>query len=161
MKVYIVVASDYEGSRIEEVFSSIEKAEEYAKFKNKYKTPWNTFDTFHVIEKELLEKVNLDINEDALCVKISGHIDLSECEDENKIEYELVVKEDWCVTTFEDYETFISVDMCIKLSKNEFDNFEQSKYEYIFKELKDKVKNMYKQDLTSEEIVERLYEDYK
>ena len=160
MKVYIVVASDYEGSRIEEVFSSTEKAEEYAKFKNKYKTPWNTYDTFHVIEKELLEKVNLDINEDDLCVKISGYIDLSECEDENEIEYELMVKEDWCVTTFEDYDTYISVDVYIKLSKYEFDNFEQSKYEYIFKELEIKVKNMHKQGLTSEEIVEKLYENW-
>ena len=159
MKVYIVVASDCEGSYIEEVFSSIEKAEEYAKFKNKYKTPYNTFDTFHVIEKELLEKANLDINEDDLCVKISGYIDLSGYEDENKIEYELVVKEDWCVTTFEDCETFVFVDMYIKLSKDEFDNFEQSKYEYIFKELTAKVKNMYRQGLTSEEIVEKLYEN--
>ena len=159
MKVYIVVASDCEGSYIEEVFSSIEKAEEYANFKNKYKTPRNTFDTFHVIEKELLEKANLDINEDDLCVKISGYIDLSGYEDENKIEYELVVKEDWCVTTFGDCDTCISVDMYIKLSKDEFDNFEQSKYEYIFKELKDKVKNMHKQGLTSEEIVEKLYEN--
>ena len=80
MKVYIVVASDCEGSYIEEVFSSIEEAEKYANFKNKYKTP-NTFDTFHVIEKELLEKVYLDKNEDDLCVKISGYIDLSEYED--------------------------------------------------------------------------------
>ena len=159
MKVYIVVASDCEGSYIEEVFSSIEKAEEYANFKNKYKTPRNTFYTFHVIEKELLEKANLDINEDDLCVKISGYIDLSGYEDENKIEYELMVKEDWCVTTFKVYETFIFVNMYIKLSKDEFDDFEQSKYEYIFKELEAKVKNMYKQGLTSEEIVEKLYEN--
>ena len=160
MIVYIVVASDCEGSYIEEVFSSIEKAEEYAKFKNKYKTSWSTFYSFHVIEKELLEKANLDINEDDLCVKISGYIDLSGYEDENKIEYELMVKEDWCVTTFKVYETFIFVNMYIKLSKDEFDNFESSKYEYIFKELKAKVKNMYKQGLTSEEIVEKLYENW-
>ena len=71
-----------------------------------------------------------------------------------------MVKEDWRVTTFEDCETFVFVDMYIKLSKDEFDNFEQSKYEYIFKELKDKVKNMHKQGLTSKEIVEKLYENW-
>lgn len=76
MKVYLVVGSDYDGSSIDEMFDNELEAKKRAEFKNKYKTPWDVYDTYYVVEREVLSVADTNVDEDNLCVKISGYIEL-------------------------------------------------------------------------------------
>lgn len=155
MKIYIVVASDYEGSCIDKPFTDKLEAEKYAEMKNKYKSPWHNHTTFGVIEEELLKKCDFKLNEDDLCVKIKGYIHLSE-DTEEDIEYTLMVKEDWCHTRYTALDDFIAADIYFKLTKEQYDNFEPSKYAYVFNDLKARIMEMHKQGMSVEMITDTL-----
>ena len=67
-----------------------------------------------------------------------------------------MLKEDWCITTYNGFDDFISANIYIKLTKEEYDNFDPKKHEYIYKELKCKIIELHNQGMTGEEIADIL-----
>lgn len=119
MKVYIVVGSDYDGNDIGDVFLDKQLAEQNAKMRNKFKSVWDLHMQYHVVEKDLID-TPIKQNTDMLAIKISGYVMFDRTQELPKIDG--VVAEDWCVGMFDDIgEDFISVDMYLKASVDDFD----------------------------------------
>lgn len=157
MIVYLVEATDCEEeeSFISEIFSNKEEAEKYAAFKNQYKTPWYTYYEYIVKEKEVLEKADLALDEDRLCVEIDGYIHFSD-DEEDEIEYNILLREDWCSTNYRALRNCISFNIFIDLTKEEYDNFDRSKYDDMIKELKEKILKMHEQGIDEPGIADLL-----
>lgn len=107
MNLYIVVGcADNGTTTIEGAFNSKSEAERYVDFKNKYKTILDKNVTFKVIKTPLLEKANLEVKEENLCVYISAVVRINGTTITSSVEYSPIIKEEWHKTKFKYYEPY-------------------------------------------------------
>lgn len=162
-KVYLVVASDYEGSYTYKAFNNKNEADKCAEFKNKYKTTWEQYEDFIVREIDLLSKCNEEIKEEDLCVRINFYAGLHKNDIVvlDEVEYHQCIKEDWCKNDFNNLSTCISVTLYVSLTKEEYDNFDKTiKCEKLVTEIQNYVFQLIDNNIDEEEITNLLFEKY-
>lgn len=161
MKVYIVVGSDYDGNDIGDVFLDKQLAEQNAKMRNKFKSVWDLHMQYHVVEKNLLDTPTKQ-NTDMLAIKISGYVVFDGTQEIPKIYG--VVAEDWCVGMFDDIGDFISVDMYLKASVDDFDLSKEeltNKYMVVWEEILKMANNMKDNGVELEDIALAIKDKYE
>lgn len=156
MKVYLVIATDHEEEHyVDKIFNNQEEAKKYAAFKNKYQKFKFAYHEYFVEEREVLDQANLNLNEDDLYLLIECYLYFFN-DKEDEVEYKLTLKEDQCVAEYSGFKDFITGDIYIKLTKEEYDNFDQVNYEYIVKVLKEKIMKLHEQGMDGKEIADQL-----
>ena len=161
MKVYIVVGENYDWTEIGEVFFDKQLAEETAAEKNKFKGIWSKHTDYGILEKEILDEKPIT-KKDKLAIRIEGDICFDEKSEINDIY--CGVAEDWCETRFDDIDYFISAEIYIKTTEEEFDLPQEEikqKYLPIWEEICSYAKQLKNEDIPIEDIAEKLEEKYK
>ena len=101
-------------------------------------------------------------NTDMLAIKISGYVVFDGTQEIPKIEG--VVAEDWCVGMFDDIGDFISVDMYLKASVDDFDLSKEeltNKYMVVWEEILKMANNMKDNGVELEDIALAIKDKYE